>query len=218
MPAYFTLTLDTTAPTGCSIAFQGGITITGTRAVNLVLAATGATQMKIYGDIGAAAIPTAEGDATFESYATSKSTSLTTGDGSKTVKAKFMDSVGNVSSEVTVTIALDTSAPVITITGPDVSTVSEVAGFDTSIFSFSSDSAFVEYKVKAVPATSSDNSAGVLIPTTAGSINTSNTGTFAASTPISVTLKASDVKTASAGDGAKIIKVFAKDDAGNWSV
>ena len=218
MASYFNLTLDTTAPLSTSLGFLNNITITASRSVGLVLAATGASQMLIYGDIGTGATPLAEGSATWESYATSKTVQLTTGDGSKTVKAKFRDAVGNVSSELTKTITLDTTAAIVTITGPDVSTVSKVAGYDTSIFSFSSDTAFVEYKVKIVPTTSSDNTAGTLIPSTAGSINTSGTGTYAASTPIQVTLLATDVESASAGDGVKIIKTFVKDSAGNWSV
>lgn len=218
MASYFNLTLDTTAPLNPSIGFLDGITITNARSVGLVLSATDATQMLIYGDMGSGSTPLAEGSATWETYATSKSIQLTSGDGSKTIKVKYRDAVGNVSSEVTSTITLDTEAAVVTITGPDVSTVSKVDGYDTSIFSFSADTAFVEYKVKIVPATSSDNSAGTLIPTTAGSINTSGSGTYAASTPIQVTLLATDVETASAGDGVKIVKVFVKDSAGNWSV
>lgn len=218
MASYFNLTLDTTAPSSTTIGFFDGITITATRSVGLVLSASGATQMLIYGDTGEGTTALAEGSAVWETYATSKTIQLTSGDGSKTIKAKFRDSVGNVSSEITKTITLDTTAAVVTITGPDVSTVSKIASFDTSVFSFSSDTAFIEYKVKIVPATSSDNTAGTQIPTTAGSLNTSGSGSFASATPIQVTLKASDVETASAGDGVKIIKVFVKDAAANWSV
>ena len=218
MASYFNLTLDTTAPTSTSIAFLDNITISASRNVSLTLAATGATQMLIYGDIGAGSTPLAEGSATWETYATSKAIQLTSGDGTKTVKIKYRDAVGNVSNELTKSLTLDTTAAIVTITGPDVSTVSKVDGYDTSIFSFSSDTAFVEYKVKVVPSTGSDHTSGTSIPTTAGTINTSGTGANVASTPIQVTLIANDVETASAGDGVKIIKVFVKDAAGNWSV
>lgn len=218
MASYFNLTLDTTAPTGASIAFKDGITITATRTVNLVLSATGATQMLLYGDIGTGSTPLAEGSATWETYATAKQVQLTSGDGTKTVKVKYRDSVGNVSSEATATITLDTAAPIVTITGPDVSTVSKVDNYDTCIFNFSVDTDFLQYGVKVVPSTSSDNTAGTLIPTTAGSINTSGNGNYPASTPMQVTIKSSDLETASAGDGVKIIKVFVADSAGNWSV
>ena len=219
MAAYFNLTLDTTAPSAVSVAFKDGITIAGSRTVDLVLAATGATHMKIYGDIGAAGVPTAEASAAWVTYATTSQVTLTTGDGTKTVKVKFKDIVDNVSIEATKTITLDTTAATVTITGPDVSTISKMAGFKTSIFSFSADTAFVEYKVKVVPATGSAHTAGALVPTTKGSLNTSGAaGNYAASIPVQVTLIADDVETASAGDGVKIIKVFALDAGGNWSV
>ena len=218
MASYFNLTLDTTAPTSTSLAFLDNITISATRSVGLVLSATGATQMLIYGDTGAGSTALLEGSAVWETYATSKSIQLTSGDGSKTIKAKFRDAVGNVSSELTKTITLDTTAAIVTITGPDVSTISKAASYNTSIFSFSSDTAFTEYKVKIVTSTSADNTAGALIPITAGSVNTSGAGSFVSATPIQVTLLATDVETASAGDGVKIVKVFVKDSAGNWSV
>ena len=44
-----------------------------------------------------------------------KSITLKTGDGSKTVKAKVKDDVGNVSAEATVTVTLDTTIPIVTI-------------------------------------------------------------------------------------------------------
>ena len=47
----------------------------------------------------------------WRAYATSASWTLTTGDGSKTVYARFRDGVGNVSTNVTDTITLDTVAP-----------------------------------------------------------------------------------------------------------
>jgi hypothetical protein len=216
MAAYFNLTLDTTAPSGGSISFAVGIT--NTRTVTATLGATGAAQMKLYGDIGTGATPTAEGDASWETYSTSKSVQLTSGDGTKTVYAKFRDAVGNASAAASTTIALDTSAAAVTITGPDVSTVSKVAGYNVSEFSFSADAAFVEYKVKVVPSTSSSHDVGTQIPTTAGSTNMSGTGTYPASTPITCTVNAADLETASAGDGLKIVKVFVKDSAGNWSV
>lgn len=218
MASYFNLTLDTTAPTNTSIDFKDGITATSTRTVDLVLEATDATQMKLYGDIGSGSTPTTELEATWESYATSKQIQLTSGDGSKTVKVKFRDSVGNESGEATKSITLDMTAPIATITGPDVSTISKVANFDTSIFSFSSDKVFTEYKVKVVPANNSVHSAGTGIGTAGGSINTSGSGSYPKTTPIQVTIKGADLETASNGDGVKIVKVFVKDEVGNWSV
>lgn len=215
MAAFFTLTLDTTAPSGGSISI---ISLTGSRNITATLAATGASHMKIYGDVGTGSTATAESAASWETYAASKAIQLTSGDGSKTVKVKFRDEVGNESAEYTATTVLDTTAAVPVITGPDKTTISKVDGYNVASFSFSVDTDFVEYKVCVVPATGSAQNAGVVIGTTNGSTNMSGTGTFKAATAISCTINAADLEAASSGDGAKIIKVFAKDAAGNWSV
>ena len=130
MASYFNLTLDTTAPTSISIAFLDNITISATRTVGLVLSASGATQMLLYGDIGTGATPLTEGSANLgkgNHTATSKSIPANLpAMAVRPVKVKYRDAVGNVSSEVTSTITLDTTAAVVTITGPDVSTVSKI--------------------------------------------------------------------------------------------
>jgi hypothetical protein len=67
-----------------------------------------------------------------------------------------------------------------------------------------------------VPSSGSAHTAGTTIPATAGSTNTTG-GSLAATTNQSVTIKGTDLETASAGDGDKIVKIFAQDAAGNWS-
>lgn len=212
MASYFNLTLDTTAPTSVSLSIPAS---TNTRSITATIAATGASQMKLWGGITSAST---ESSASWETFNTSKSLTLTTGDGTKTVYMKVRDDVGNESATVSATISLDTSAPVPTITGPDVNRISKVTGFNESSFSFSADGAFVEYKIKVVPATSSIHSAGTQIGTTNGSTNMSGTGSFSANTSINCVINGADLEDASSGDGAKIIKVFVKDSAGNWSV
>ena len=216
MAAYFQLILDTTAPTGGSIslpAYASSVNITAT------LSATGASYMKLYGDIcasaGGAAI--AEADASWIAYDTSASIILTATDGTKTVYVKFKDDVGNESAAVSASVILDTAVPVITIVGPDVGTISKVSGYNVCAFSFSPDTDIVEYKVKVVPSADSLHTAGTQIPTTGGSTNMSGT-TVAANASVACTIYGADLETASSGDGAKIIKVFGKDAAGNWSV
>ena len=212
MASYFNLTLDTTAPSGASIslpAFTGSLNITAS------LAAVDAAQMKLWGDITAAAT---EDAAAWETFATEKSLILTSGDGAKTVYVKFRDNVGNETAAKSAIINLDTAAPVVTITGPDVSTISTVAGFDACEFSFVADQDFVEYMVAVVPASDSAHTAGTVIQTTGGSENMSGTGEFAAASAINCKIKGADLLAASSGDGAKIIKVFVKDAASNWSV
>ncbi len=215
MAAFFTLTLDTTAPSGGSISI---INLCGTRSVTATLHALDAAQMKLYGDIGAESAATAEADAAWETYAESKVIQLTSGDGAKTVKVRFRDSVGNETAEYSATTTLDTTAPVVTVVGPDKATLSKVEGYSVSAFSFSADSAFVAYTVRVVPESGSLYTAGVEIGTGNGSVNMSGEMEVAADTTVNCSIHAADLEAASSGDGAKIVKVFVKDAAGNWSV
>lgn len=219
MASFFNLTLDTTAPSGLSLKLNNGAQYTTSTTVTAAIAvsdtATTGYQMKIWGVSGAAT----ESDASWGSFAKSKSITLPTGDGLKTVHIKVRDDVGNETAAVSATITLNTAVPVVTITGPDKTKISKVASFNTSAFSFTSDVDFEEYKIKVVPSESSLESAGTQIPTTAGSTNTSGkAGGYKAQTAINVTINGADLETASAGDGVKIVKVFVKNAAGTWSV
>lgn len=221
MPSFFNLILDTTAPSGLTLSINNDAMYTSTTAVNLTIgigdSQTTGYQMKIWGIEGVAD----ESSASWETFATSKSVNLITGDGLKTVYIKVRDDVGNETSTVSDTIQLDTTVPVVSITGPDKSKISKVTNFNKSIFSFTSDVEFVEYKVCVVPTTSSTQESGTLIGTTGGSTNTSGTReegkTFPATTPITVTIFGADLEEASSGDGTKIVKVFVKTAAGLWS-
>ena len=134
--AYFNLTLDTTAPTGGSISIPVRV---NTVNVTATLSATGASYMKFYGDIcataGGAAIT--EANATWVSYSTTASLILTATDATKTVYVKFKDDVGNETTAYSASTILDTTGPVVTIVGPDVSKISKVSGYNVCSFSFS---------------------------------------------------------------------------------
>ena len=90
---------DTTPPTSTSISVADGAETTETTSVTLILGATGASYMMIANDVDFT-------DAEWETYATSKEWTLTTGDAEKTVYAKFKDSSNNVSTAVSDTITL----------------------------------------------------------------------------------------------------------------
>ena len=219
MASYFNLTLDTTAPSGLTLQINDGALYATSTAVTLKISVsdeqTTGYQMKIWGISGVED----EGSASWESYAATKSVNLTAGDGLKTVYIKVRDDVGNESTQVSDTITLNTTVPVVTITGPDKSKISKVAGFNTSIINFTSDVEFEEYKVCVVPQNSSTQDAGTVIGTTNGSINTSGSdGDYPASENIQVTINGADLEAASSGDGVKIVKVFVKNAAGTWSV
>ena len=219
MASYFNLTLDTTAPSGLTLQINDGALYATSTAVTLKIAVsdgqTTGYQMKIWGISGV----DDEGSASWENYTTSKSVNLTSGDGLKTVYIKVRDDVGNESTQVSDTITLNTTVPVVTITGPDKSKISKIAGFNTSIINFPSDVEFEEYKVCVVPQNNSTQDAGTVIGTTNGSINTSGSdGDYPASENIQVTINGADLEAASSGDGVKIVKVFVKNAAGTWSV
>jgi hypothetical protein len=226
MASYFTLTLDTTGPANPSLSINAGASYATSQLVDLAIGtsdgSTSGYQMKIWGNVDTTYdtnVQATEAASAWITFATAKQVKLASGDGTKTINIKLRDDVFNESSIVSDSINLDTTRPVVTISGPDVSKISEVAGKDVASFSFTVDTAFVEYKVKVVSSSGSAENTGTQIGTTNGSTNMSGTaGNYAANTAINCTVDASDLKAASAGDGAKVIKVFVKDAAGNWSV
>ena len=154
--------VDTTAPTGTIT----GPTYTNTRSITINISASdaksgvdvtsGVSQMKVW-EAGTT-IPT------WEAYATTKSITLTTGDGSKTINAKFKDAAGNESTIVTCNVVLDTDEPDVTLalTKTDGTTVLpakvNVRGFNARIgfTNETQDSPIVSYKLTGDFTTSSD--------------------------------------------------------------
>ena len=226
MASYTTITLDTTVPAGVTVSINSGDGTTTSRDVTLTIATsdspTTGYQMKIYGDVDdsfdTANYRTLEANAPWISYATSKSVRLTAGDGSKTVRIKIRDDVGNASAESTDVISLDTTVPVVTVGAPSVTKISKISTFDTVTFAWTSDIAVTEYKVKVVPATNSTHTQGTQLGTAADSANVAGVEAISAGAGKTTTVKGADLETASAGDGDKIIKVFVKNSAGTWSV
>lgn len=222
MTTNFVLTLDTTAP-DAAISLNGGDAYATSRDIVATITSVAAdkTQMLIWGDVDPAFdanVQATEGASTFITFAASKNLRLSTGDGTKTIHLKVVDDVGNVTTGTTDTIVLDTSAPVPNITvaaSPD--KISKVSGFDVSTLTWRADVDIVEWKIKVVADEDDLNSSGTLIPTTAGSTNMTG-GALAADTDQLAEITGTDLETASAGDGDKIVKIFAKDAAGNWSV
>jgi hypothetical protein len=98
--------LDKTPPSNCSISINGGDEFTRSISVTLTLSASdnlsGVSKMKLSND----GTTWTEYD-----YATSKSWTLTDGDGTRTVYVMYKDNAGNWSNPVSDTIRLDTQAP-----------------------------------------------------------------------------------------------------------
>jgi hypothetical protein len=90
---------DYTPPTNTSIKINNNATTTSSVAVTLKIGATDATQMLI------SSTSTFLGSA-WQTYATSQTWTLSTGDGVKTVYAEFKDTVGNISTAVSDAIEL----------------------------------------------------------------------------------------------------------------
>lgn len=218
MASYFNLVLDTLAPQGLTVKLNNGSQYTTSKNVTLNISvsdtSTSGYQMKVWGIDGASS----EDNASWETFASTKSIALPTGDGLKTVYVKVRDDVCNETAAASATITLDASVPAVTIIGPDVSRISKTAPKNVATFSFTSDVDFVEYKIKVVPSQSSLNDAGTLIGTTNGSTNIKGTGTFKKNNAISCKIYGKDLELASSGDGEKIIKVFVKNAHGTWSV
>lgn len=225
MANFLYITLDTTAPSSPQILLENGATFASGQLINANISAgdTDKTgfQMKIWGAIDTTfnpSIQASEANSQWITFSSVQQIKLTTGDGQKQVYLKLRDDVYNESAIVSDTITLDTTRPVVTVTASDVSKISKISGRNVASFSFTTDTVFREYKVKIVSSTGASHDTGTLIGTTNGSTNTSGTGTFNTSTtPINVSINGTDLELASAGDGQKIIKIFVKDDAGNWS-
>ncbi len=99
---------DTVSPTG-TISINAGAATTSTLSATLTLTATdniGVTQMMISNDSGFAG-------GSWESYAASKTWTLTSGDGAKTVYVKFKDAAGNISLTASDSITVSGSGTVV---------------------------------------------------------------------------------------------------------
>ncbi len=98
-----TIILDTTPPVG-TVVINSNDTYTNTTAVTLTLSSADAVQMQFKNESGSWSA--------WETYATSKSWTLSAGDGTKTVSAQFKDVAGNISTgSISDTIVLDTTPP-----------------------------------------------------------------------------------------------------------
>lgn len=225
MANYFTLALDTTGPSNPTINIESGATYATAQLVTATIGTSDSStvgyQMKIWGDVDPTFdtnIKSTEGASAWLTYAPSKQVKLLTADGTKTVFVKIRDDVYNESAQASDTIVLNTTLPVVTITGPDVSRISKIAGKSIASFGFSADSPFIEFKVKYVASIGATHDTGILIGTTGGSTNTSGTGSWTNASVLNCTIHGADLETANTGDGSKTIKVFVKNAAGLWSV
>jgi hypothetical protein len=226
MASYFNITLDTLAPSGNTFSINNADVYTATSAVTAYFstadASTAGYQIKIWGAVDTAEnadIQTLEVNSAWVASSATAAVKLSSGDGSKTLYAKIRDDVYNETSELSDSITLDTTAPVVTIsTAPDVSRISKVAGKREVTFTWESDTQFDEYKIKVVSSSNALHNTGTTIGETYSTDMSGEALNYPATTGITSVIDGRDLETASAGDGVKVVKVFVKDDAGNWSV
>jgi len=98
-------TIDATAPTG-TVVINGGAVATNSASATLTLTCSdtnGCSQMQFSNDNSIWSIA--------ETYAAAKAWTLTSGDGNKTVYAKYKDGAGNWSTAISTGIVLDTTVP-----------------------------------------------------------------------------------------------------------
>jgi len=178
-----TITLDTTQPTG-TISINSGAAWTNSTSVTLTLSASdahsGVSKMQFSND---GVVFSSE-----EDYATSKSWTLTTGEGTKTVYVQYKDSADNWSGSISDTITLDTTPP-------------------TGTISINSGAAYTNSTSVTLTLSASDSS-GV------SKMQFSNDGVVFSSEEDYATSKS---WTLTASDGLKTVYVRYKDNAGNWS-
>ena len=106
-----TIILDTTAPPTPSVSINSDAQYTTSTSVTLSISSSGASKMKVSNNSSFTG-------ACWENYSTSKSWTLTSGDGTKTVYVKTRDAAGNESGTGSDTIILDATPPNTTITSP----------------------------------------------------------------------------------------------------
>ena len=188
---------DTTAPTG-SILINGNAASTINPVVTLTLSATDSGSGMSGGQMRFSNSSADIGTATWVTYATSASWTLTAGNGAKTVYAQFKDVAGNISSTYSDAIMLgtaDTTPP-------------------TGSILINGNAATTNNTVVALTLSATDNTGGSGM--TGGQMRMSNSSaTIGSATWVTYATTAS--WTLTAGDGAKTVYVQFKDVAGNIS-
>lgn len=222
MPSFFELTLRTIPPQNIMLRINAGESHTND--INVVLTistsdtVTTGYQMKIWGIDGAVT----ESVAIWEPFVTTRNAKLLYHpDGIKTVYVRLRDNVLNESETITASIVLDTMLPKVSIVyGPDHNVISITSPRDVCRFDFVADEVFIEYMIMIVQSGGSLHTEGINIPMKNGSQNMSgeNPAGFPVDTPIQCTINGNDLICAVGMYGTKIIKIFVKDFAGNWSV
>jgi TonB family protein len=181
------------------------------------------SSMKIWGDVDPDADPaiaTTEASSEWLPYQSQVAVMLSAGDGVKALHARLRDDVGNVTLEVSNSIILDSTVPVVTVTtSVSRGRISKVSPYDVSAFTWTASTDVDHYEVRVVPGPGFPHGSGVLLGTAHGAENTSG-GPVAAGEPVTTSITGSDLEAASPGNFPYTWYVHAvrqKIDA-NWTV
>lgn len=120
VPSRISFTVDSLAPLQPSIIVDAAVS---SAAVAPTISVLGATEVCLWGDVTVQTVECSDDGSTgWMSLALPISLTLSTGDGTKILSAKFRDEAGNVSDTVTTSVLLDTEAPsdaTVLLTGRD---------------------------------------------------------------------------------------------------
>src|SRR3989338_6501151 len=169
---------DTTPPTSTTISIAAGASSTASLGVTLTLSAVDASTMQLSNLSNFS-------DAIWETYATTKSWTLTSGEGTKTVYARYRDSALNVSTAVSDTITLSASG---TTTGTTTTTTLPAGCNAGDLFSGTTGAACVATTTTTTTTTlPAGCSTGDLFSATTGTACVATTTTSGAGTLTSLT-------------------------------
>lgn len=219
--------LDPVPPANPVLVVNGGVGVTGVLVVNAQITSGDAnagdndvTSMLIWGDVDPTIDPSVQPlqiNSQWIAYNPNYLIQLSALVGLHTIYAMLRDDVGNVTVAFSTTIVYDPTVPQITISVPlSVGRISITSPFDTTQFGWQSSLAFQAYQIRVVPTPNSPVTAGVAIPSIAGSINVAGNSGLA-NTTVTTVIKGLDLAIAAPGVGNKIVKAFCQ-SGGKWSV
>ncbi len=225
MASFFKLVLDTTGPLDALFEVNGGLPITAERLTEIKLQVSDEDvtgyQFKIWGDVDptfSEDIQPEEEDSAWVNLETAEhllNLELSEGDGAKTLFCQIRDDVWNTTAVLEASIELNTTIPTVTIvSGPSVPKLSLVPGKTTATAFFKANEDIVNWEVRVVPSSSSTHEDGEVI----GGESTGSGGALAGETSEEIVLKGIDLVGAGAVEGDNVIKIFAQNEVGNWSV
>lgn len=223
MPSNIQFTLDTFAPASVVLTApaNSGSLVVSVNASTTDSDTTGYT-MKLWGaGVSADTIAgTTKANAPVLAYTTGAKNVTFVAEGSSQLNLAVYDDVGNETLATPVTINIVTTLATVTVSNINGGNTahtkfSTTPPYNVLSFNFTSSMDYTEWRILRVSTTGSLVGSGTAIGTANGSTNISGVETVPAGTPKAVSINMLDLPTQV--NELKIIKVFVKNVAGNWS-